>query len=154
MVLKMGKPVIFQILLFEFFYLFIYFISLGFAKVNVTFTIDANGILHVSAMDKKTLSMNNIVIKKTKGHLSEDEINRMLESSKKYDQQDKKQLEKLKAKNDLEVFIYNQKLLKGNHSNNYLNQLNDCLSWLKLDDSLTKERIINKLNSLKTLNEH
>ena len=154
MVLKMGKPVIFQILLFEFFYLFIYFISLGVAKVNVTFTIDANGILHVSAMDKKTLSMNNIVIKKTKGHLSEDEINRMLESSKKYDQQDKKQLEKLKAKNDLEVFIYNQKLLKGNHSNNYLNQLNDCLSWLKLDDSLTKERIINKLNSLKTLNEH
>ena len=100
------------------------------------------------------MSMNNIVIKKTKGHLSESEINRMLESSKRYDQQDKKRLEKLRAKNDLEVFIYNQKLLKGNHSNSYLNQLNDCLSWLKLDDTLTKEHIYNKLNSLKTLNEH
>ena len=126
---------------------------LGVPKVDVTFTIDANGILHVSAMDKKTMSMNNIVIKKTKGHLSENEINRMLESSKKYDQQDRLQLEKLKARNDLEVFIQNQKLLKR-FSNNYLKQLNDSLIWLRSDDSLSKERIINKLNSLKTLNEH
>ena len=80
----------------------------GIPKLLTTFEIDSNGILHASSIDKKTLSKNNIVITKTKGHLSEDEIRRMVQTAKKLEGGDKIRLDVLKAKHELETFSNEQ----------------------------------------------
>jgi L1 cell adhesion molecule like protein len=124
----------------------------GVPELNVTFEIDTNGILHVSAMDKKTLSKNNTVITKTKGHLSEDEIRRMIQTAKKLEVEDKIKLDLLKAKNELETFIYNQMNSTGCKSNQYIKEMNESLSWLK-NDKLTKHEIYARLNKLSVKKE-
>merc|ERR1712230_120468 len=51
----------------------------GVPQIEITYELDANGILHVTAKDKASNKKNNITISNDKGRLSEDEINRMIE---------------------------------------------------------------------------
>lgn len=81
----------------------------GVPQIEVTFDIDANGILNVSAVDKSTGKQNKITITNDKGRLSKDEIERMVQEAEKYKEDDEKQKERIKAKNDLESFAFNLK---------------------------------------------
>ncbi|KAG9508458.1 Heat shock cognate 71 kDa protein, partial [Fragariocoptes setiger] len=81
----------------------------GVPQIEVTFDIDANGILNVSAVDKSTGKQNKITITNDKGRLSKEEIERMVEEAEKYKADDEKQKERIKAKNDLESFAFNLK---------------------------------------------
>lgn len=81
----------------------------GVPQIEVTFDIDANGILNVSAVDKSTGKQNKITITNDKGRLSKDEIERMVQEAEKYKEDDEKQKERIKAKNDLESFTFNLK---------------------------------------------
>lgn len=81
----------------------------GIPQIEVTFDIDANGILNVSAVDKSTGKQNKITITNDKGRLSKDEIERMVQEAEKYKEDDEKQKERIKAKNDLESFAFNLK---------------------------------------------
>jgi len=77
-------------------------------QVEVTFDIDANGILHVSAKDKATGKENKIKIQASSG-LSEDEIQRMVKDAEAHAEEDKKALELVTSRNQLEALIHQVK---------------------------------------------
>merc|ERR1711906_57784 len=79
----------------------------GEPQIEVTFDIDANGILNVSASDKSTGKSNKITITNDKGRLSKEEIERMVEEAEKYKNEDEKTRQKIEAKNSLENYAYN-----------------------------------------------
>ncbi|RCN42689.1 hypothetical protein ANCCAN_11329 [Ancylostoma caninum] len=81
----------------------------GVPQIEVTFDIDANGILNVSAQDKSTGKQNKITITNDKGRLSKDEIERMVNEAERYKQEDEAQKERIGAKNSLESYAFNMK---------------------------------------------
>lgn len=78
-------------------------------QIEVTFDIDANGILNVSAVDKSTGKQNKITITNDKGRLSKDEIERMVKEADDYKADDEKQRDRIQAKNSLESYAFNIK---------------------------------------------
>jgi L1 cell adhesion molecule like protein len=78
----------------------------GEPQVEVTFEIDANGILNVSAKDKKTGAMANTTISNNQGRLSQDDIERMVSEAETFKKADADLLRKIEARNELESFIY------------------------------------------------
>ena len=84
----------------------------GVPQIDVSFDIDANGIVHVSAKDLGTGKEQKIRIESSSG-LSEDEINRMVQDAEKHAEEDKKKKEEVEAKNNADHMIYQtEKLLK------------------------------------------
>jgi len=81
----------------------------GVPQIEVTFDIDANAILNVSACDKSTGKENKITITNDKGRLSKEEIERMVNDAEKYKAADEQQREKIAAKNALESYAFNVK---------------------------------------------
>ena len=77
----------------------------GMPQIEVTFNIDANGILHVSAKDKATSKEANITIKASSG-LSEEEIQRMVADAEAHADEDKKTMELVTARNQLDALIH------------------------------------------------
>ena len=82
----------------------------GVPQIEVTFSLDANGILKVEAADKGTGKSESITITNEKGRLSKEDIDRMVEEAEKYAQQDQELKEKIEARNSLENYAH---LLKG-----------------------------------------
>nr|CDJ88360.1 Lipoma HMGIC fusion partner protein and Heat shock protein 70 domain containing protein [Haemonchus contortus] len=81
----------------------------GVPQIEVTFDIDANGILNVSAQDKSTGKHNKITITNDKGRLSKDEIERMVNEAERYKAEDEAQKDRIGAKNSLESYAFNMK---------------------------------------------
>ena len=81
----------------------------GVPQIEVTYDIDANGILNVSAVDKSTGRENKITITNDKGRLSKEEIDRMVYEAEKYKAEDDAQRDKIQAKNSLESYAYHMK---------------------------------------------
>lgn len=78
----------------------------GVPKIDVTFDLDANGILTVSAIDQTTKVRANITISNSKGRLSSDEIDRMVYDAEKMKKEDAVRLAVIEAANDLEQVLY------------------------------------------------
>ena len=81
----------------------------GVPQVEVTFELDANGILKVSAVDKGTNKKEEITITNDKGRLTAEEIERMVEEAEKYAEEDKATRERIEARNGLENYAYSLK---------------------------------------------
>lgn len=81
----------------------------GVPQIEVTFDIDANGILNVKAVEKSKGISNNIQIKNEKGRLSKDEIDRLVQEAEKFKDEDSLMRTKIEAKNSLEGLLYNGK---------------------------------------------
>merc|ERR1712169_131623 len=81
----------------------------GVPQIEVTFDIDANGILNVSACDKSTGKQSKITITNDKGRLSKEEIERMVNDAEKFKEEDNKQKERISAKNSLESYCFDMK---------------------------------------------
>merc|ERR1712107_376322 len=81
----------------------------GVPQIEVTFDIDANGILNVSAADKSSGKSERITITNDKGRLSSEEIEKMVADAEKFKAEDEKQKEKVSAKNSLESYCFNMK---------------------------------------------
>ncbi|CAH3131775.1 unnamed protein product [Porites lobata] len=81
----------------------------GVPQIEVTFDVDANGIMNVSAKDKSTGKENNIVITNDKGRLSKEDIERMVKEAEQFKADDDKQKDKVQAKNSLESYAYSMK---------------------------------------------
>merc|ERR1711963_564617 len=81
----------------------------GTPQIEVTFDIDANGILNVSAMDKATSKQEKITITNDKGRLSKDEIDQMVQDAEKYKAEDEAIRKKVEAKNGLENYCFQMK---------------------------------------------
>ncbi|XP_063833496.1 heat shock protein 68-like [Ostrinia nubilalis] len=78
----------------------------GVPKIDVTFDLDANGILNVSAKENSTGRSEKIVIKNDRGRLSQAEIDRMLADAEKYKEEDERQRERVAARNKLEAYVF------------------------------------------------
>merc|ERR1712178_549570 len=81
----------------------------GVPQIEVTFEIDANGILQVSAEDKGTGKADKITITAEKGRLSEEEIERMVQEAEEFAEEDNKTRERTEGRNGLEDYCYNLK---------------------------------------------
>lgn len=81
----------------------------GIPQIDVTFDLDANGILNVSAKENSTGKSKNIVIKNDKGRLSQADIDKMVSDAEKYKDEDDKQRDRVSARNNLETYIFGVK---------------------------------------------
>merc|ERR1712158_111216 len=81
----------------------------GVPSIEVTFEIDANGVLNVSACDKSTGNQNKITITNDKGRLSKEDIEKMVNDAEKFKADDDNQREKMAARNELESYAYQVK---------------------------------------------
>ncbi|KAI8336100.1 hsp71-like protein [Chlamydoabsidia padenii] len=79
----------------------------GVPQVEVTFDVDANGILNVSALDKTTGKSNKITITNDKGRLSKEDIERMVNDAEKYKAEDEAAAARIQARNGVESYAYN-----------------------------------------------
>ncbi|KAF7281895.1 hypothetical protein GWI33_004095 [Rhynchophorus ferrugineus] len=78
----------------------------GVPKIDVTFDLDANGILNVTAVETGTGRSRNITIKNDKGRLSQREIERMLSEAERYKEEDEMQRERVASRNKLESYVF------------------------------------------------
>merc|ERR1712190_242394 len=81
----------------------------GVPQIEVTFDINANGILNVSAADKSSGKSEKITITNDKGRLSNEEIEKMVSDAEKFKAEDDQQKERISAKNGLESYCFNMK---------------------------------------------
>merc|ERR1712146_569085 len=81
----------------------------GVPQIEVSFEIDANGILNVGAEDKGTGKNEKITITNDKGRLSQEQIERMVQEAEEFQEEDKKVREKIDARNQLENYVYSMK---------------------------------------------
>ncbi|XP_068005004.1 heat shock-related 70 kDa protein 2 [Melanerpes formicivorus] len=133
----------------------------GVPQIEVTFDIDANGILNVSAVDKSTGKENKITITNDKGRLSKDDIDRMVQEAEKYKAEDEANRDRVAAKNSLESYTYNMKQtveddkLKGKISDQdkqkVLDKCREVVSWLDRNQMAEKEEYEHKQKELEKL---
>merc|ERR1711874_340559 len=81
----------------------------GVPQIEVTFDVDSNGILNVSALEKGTGKTQKITITNDKGRLSKEDIERMVNEAEKYKEEDEKEAARVQAKNGLESYAYSLK---------------------------------------------
>merc|ERR1712072_381867 len=81
----------------------------GVPQIEVSFEIDANGILQVGAADKGTGKSEKITITADKGRLSQEEIDRMVAEAEEFAEEDKKVQQRITAKNGMESYLYSMK---------------------------------------------
>lgn len=121
----------------------------GVPQVEVTFDLDSNGILNVSAVEKGTGKTNKIVITNDKGRLSKEEIERMLAEAEKYKAEDDAEAERISAKNALESYAYSLKStisdskaeekIPSDDKEKLQAKINETIEWLDANNTATKE---------------
>ena len=133
----------------------------GEPQIEVTFDIDANGILNVSASEKSTGKSSKITITNDKGRLSKEDIERMVEEAEKYKSEDEKTRLKIEAKNSLENYTYNIKntikdekikdKISENEKEELEKKISEILTFIEKNEDLEKEEYEEKENELKNL---
>jgi L1 cell adhesion molecule like protein len=121
----------------------------GVPQIEVTFDIDANGILNVSAQDKSTGKSNQITITNEKGRLSQADIDRMVNEAEKYAAEDEANKSKVEAKNGLENYCYSmrntlqeEKLkekFEGDDKEKIETAVQEALDWLERNQMAEKD---------------
>ncbi|OAL22130.1 hsp72-like protein [Fonsecaea nubica] len=121
----------------------------GVPQIEVTFDMDANGIMNVSAVEKGTGKSNKIVITNDKGRLSKEEIERMLSEAEKYKAEDEAEAARIAAKNGLESYAYSLKntladskvdeKLDASDKEKLKSEIDKIISWLDENQTATKE---------------
>lgn len=126
----------------------------GVPQIEVTFDIDANGILNVTAAEKSTGKSNKITITNDKGRLSKEEVDRLVEEAAKHAEEDKAAMARVEAKNEFEAYLYNARnSLKeekvkeklGSEAEDALKTIDEGLEWLQDHDSATAEEYKEKM---------
>jgi heat shock protein 5 len=129
----------------------------GTPQIEVTFEIDANGILNVAAVDKGTGKSEKITITNDKGRLSQDDIDRMVQEAEEFAEQDKKVKGKIDARNKLETYVYNIKSsvedklkdkISEDDAESVKKAVADALEWLDENSDAEQEDYEEKLKEL------
>ena len=135
----------------------------GVPQIEVTFEIDANGILQVSAEDKGTGKAEKITITAEKGRLSEEEIERMVQEAEQYAEEDKKVKERIDARNGLESYLYNMKntidddekgladKLSADDKEELESTITEALDWLEENPEADKEEYDEKQKEVENI---
>uniref|UniRef100_A0A8C7B305 Heat shock cognate 71 kDa protein n=1 Tax=Neovison vison TaxID=452646 RepID=A0A8C7B305_NEOVI len=108
----------------------------GVPQIEVTFGIDANGILNVSAVDKSTGKENKITITNDKDHLNKKDIECMVQEAKKYKAEDDQQRDKVSSKNSLESYGK----INDEDKQKILDKCNEIINWLDKNQTAEKEQ--------------
>ncbi|CAH3195294.1 unnamed protein product [Porites evermanni] len=130
----------------------------GVPQIEITYDIDANGILNVSAVDKSTGRENKITITNDKGRLSKDDIDRMVREAEKYKAEDDLQRDKIQAKNSLESYAYHMKStveddkvkdkISESDRDTIVEKCKEALSWLEENPEASKDEYERKQKEL------
>ncbi len=128
----------------------------GVPQIEVTFDLDANGIMNIEACDKGTGKKQAITISNDKGRLTQEDIERMVQEGEKYKDEDNERKLTIEARNNLEALVYQYKETMaqdsikeklGTDDYDTMNTTVDELDKWLLDDK-TKEEYENKLNEI------
>eukprot|EP00281_Chroomonas_sp_CCMP1168_P022587 CAMPEP_0206231266 /NCGR_PEP_ID=MMETSP0047_2-20121206/10741_1 /ASSEMBLY_ACC=CAM_ASM_000192 /TAXON_ID=195065 /ORGANISM="Chroomonas mesostigmatica_cf, Strain CCMP1168" /LENGTH=654 /DNA_ID=CAMNT_0053654825 /DNA_START=359 /DNA_END=2323 /DNA_ORIENTATION=+ len=130
----------------------------GVPQIEVSFDLDANGIMSVQAADKSTGKSNKITITNDKGRLSQDEIERMVKEAERFKEEDERQRQKVDAKNALENYAYSlkntlsdekvkDKIEEGDRTT-LEEAINSAISWLENNQNGEKEEYESKQKEL------
>jgi len=133
----------------------------GVPQIEVTFDVDANGILNVSAVEKGSGKAEKITITNDKGRLSNEEIEKMVNDAERFKDEDDKQKERITAKNSLESYIFNLKSsldteevkskLASDELSSAQSALDAALKWLDANQLAEKEEFDDKQKELETM---
>uniref|UniRef100_A0A0C9QQU9 TSA: Wollemia nobilis Ref_Wollemi_Transcript_13672_2446 transcribed RNA sequence n=1 Tax=Wollemia nobilis TaxID=56998 RepID=A0A0C9QQU9_9CONI len=134
----------------------------GVPQIEVTFEVDANGILNVRAEDKGTKKSEKITITNDKGRLSQEEIEKMIKEAEEFAEEDKKVKEKIDARNNLETYVYNMKStinekdkladkIDSDDKEKIENTIKEALEWLDDNQSAEKEDFEEKLKEVEAV---
>lgn len=134
----------------------------GVPQIEVTFEVDANGILNVRAEDKGTKKSEKITITNDKGRLSQEEIDRMVKEAEEFAEEDKKVKERIDARNNLETYVYNMKStinekdklgdkIDSDDKEKIEETLKEALDWLDENQSAEKEDFEEKLKEVEAV---
>jgi len=132
--------------------------SRGQPQIEVTFDIDVNGILNVSACEKSTGKNQKITITNEKGRLSADEIERLIKEAEKFKDEDEKAKQKIESKNQLENYCYqmrntlNEEKLKSVFTDDEKKEVeakvDEALKWMNDNPAASKEEYDAKVKEL------
>jgi L1 cell adhesion molecule like protein len=119
----------------------------GVPQIEVTFDLDANGIMNVSAVEKGTGKTNKITITNDKGRLSKEDIERMLADAEKYKAEDEAETARIQAKNGLESYAYSLKSTLGegklqisdSDKEKVTAKIDEVISWLDTNQAASKD---------------
>lgn len=121
----------------------------GTPKIKVTFKVDNNGIMTVSAMEESSGKANNIIVENNKGRLNEKDIDKMVNDAKMFAENDKKAKERVEAKNSLENYMATVrrtideeafKMKMGEAVCKIINdELTDCTTWIEDYEELSSK---------------
>lgn len=121
----------------------------GVPQIEVTFDLDANGIMNVSALEKGTGKTNQIVITNDKGRLSKEEIERMLAEAEKFKEEDEAEAARVSAKNGLESYAYSlrntlsdskvDEKLDAGDKKTLTEEIDKIVNWLDENQQATRE---------------
>jgi L1 cell adhesion molecule like protein len=128
----------------------------GVPQIEVTFDIDANGIMKVTAQDKSTGKSSNITIKNDKGRLSKDDIDRMVNDAEKFRAEDEKQRQRVEARNRLEAYVFSVRQALSDAGDKLSSEDRDaankaceeCLQWLDNNSLAEKEEFEDRLQEV------
>merc|ERR1712070_158764 len=133
----------------------------GVPQIEVTFDVDANGILNVSAVDKATNKQEKITITNDTGRLSKSDIEKMVSEAEKFKAEDEAQKERIEKKNGLESYAYNMKQtlgddkVKGKVDENELTTataaIDNTISWLDANQLAEKDEFEYKQKELESI---
>ncbi|KAI9158392.1 heat shock protein 70-2 [Paramyrothecium foliicola] len=121
----------------------------GVPQIEVTFDLDANGIMNVSAVEKGTGKSNKIVITNDKGRLSKEDIERMLADAEKYKDEDEAEGRRVAAKNGLESYAYSlrntlgdpkvDEKIEAGDKETLKTEIDKVVQWLDENQQATRE---------------
>merc|ERR1711874_421483 len=133
----------------------------GTPQIEVTFDVDASGILNVSAVEKGSGRSERITITNDQGRLSKEEIDRMVDESEKFKADDEKQKERIDAKNGLESYCFNIKSsiedsnikdkLSESEKNMVTDKCNEAIEWLERNQMAEVEEFKDKKKELENI---
>ena len=136
----------------------------GVPRIEVTFEIDSDGILKVSAVDKTTNKMENIIIKIDNAHFSEAHIKQMLDDAEKFKNEDNTQRERIQAKNGLESYMFQAKSIVDNDKMNgkvteeektkVLDIVKKTVCWLENNQTASNEEFEAKQKDVENVCQH
>ena len=131
----------------------------GQPQIEVSFDIDANGILNVTAKDMDTGKSNNVVIENDSSRLTKEEIDKMIHDSERFADDDKENYERIQAKNELEALVYSIKHTlddndNGMNKDNHIaasEAVQACQDWLEKNDTADIDALRKQKESLSTM---
>merc|ERR1712156_634900 len=112
----------------------------GVPQIEVTFEIDANGILQVSAEDKGTGNKEKITITNDQNRLTPEDIEQMIQDAEKFADEDKKLKTRVESRNELESYAYSLKNQVNDEDKEKIEEsVNDKISWLEENQEADSE---------------